>query len=203
MIRSTPITIPCMSNDYVLLEMPYKEDRPIKSGEELKIFSYQLLEIMLFLHGNEIYYCDFKCGNLRWNGNLTLIDFNCLMLYQNATDYPTKSCVGTKGYMAPEVVDRELFSDIRADIWSIGIVIAHEWLQLYRGIHAADSILSWNCDKITSDLWRFMDAPEDIDDLLKRMLQKDPNLRVISNKLLEHPYFIPKLPRNVRRKKIS
>ena len=193
LLNSVPITIPNMSNDYVLLEMSYKINQQIKSGEELKIFSRQLIEIMLFLHDNGVYYRDFKPGNIRWDGNnLTLIDFNCSMLYKDAADYPTRSCVGTKGFMAPEVLDREKFSDIRADIWNIGILIGYEWLQLYRGICAAESILTCSCENIISEFQSILDAPILVD-LLTKMLQKDPNLRINAKKLLEHPYFIPKV----------
>ena len=191
LINSTPITIPNMSNDYVLLEMPYKENRAIQSAEELKLFFRQLIETMLFLHDHSIYYRDFKIGNVRWDGSyLTLIDFNCSMLFKDSKDYPSNLCVGTKGYIAPEVLDKKKLSDIRADVWSIGVMIAYEWLRLYRGVYAADSILNNGCENVFRDL-STSKAPPDLVDLLSKMLQIDPDLRIKGKDIIEHHYFIP------------
>jgi serine/threonine protein kinase len=187
---------------FVLLEMPFKEDRPVGSDEELKDFSRQLVEVIVFLHQQGIYYRDVKRSNIRWDGkHLVLIDFSCSMNYQDASNYPSKAVVGTRGYMAPEVLDKSKPSDIRADIWSIGVVLAYEWVRIHFGIAAAGGVFCSTVEELKNDLTRDLCSPKDFTDLIFKLMDPDPTKRLSEHLILQHPYFTSSIfPHKLRSK---
>ncbi len=91
-------------------------------------YTKQLLEGLQFLHSNSIIHRDIKPSNLLWDGTiLIIIDFDlaCWNHKQGHTQ-----CVGTDGYVAPEVLcfHRDVAERVnyfqQIDLYSVGCVFA-------------------------------------------------------------------------------
>ncbi|KAF8804870.1 kinase-like protein, partial [Phlegmacium glaucopus] len=81
----------------------------------------QLFEAVKFMHDHNVAHMDLKPSNIlipSEYGRLNIVDFGVSVRVRNATEL-RRGCVGTEGYMAPEV-GRTKFSPIRADLWSTG-----------------------------------------------------------------------------------
>lgn len=92
--------------------------------KELKILEYleQLLEAFRVLTANNIMHRDLKPSNIMvHNGKLKLGDFGFCKSLENQRDL-AQTMLGSPIYMAPEVLRGEIYT-IKADIWSLGVVI--------------------------------------------------------------------------------
>ena len=177
------------SQEFILLEFPYIENRSIETEEELRKFFYQLVDTMNFLHNQGIFYRDFKRDNILWDGQqLTLIDFNCSMFYKSNADYPSKENVGTKGYKAPEVEDSNKTSDIRADIYSIGKLLVYEWVKL-QGCASANGIFDTPYEELLGDLKLIFMAPHDVYSLAASLIHPDPSKRLSGQNILQQSFL--------------
>jgi serine/threonine protein kinase len=84
----------------------------------------QLFEAVEFMHNHSVAHLDLKPANIlvpKTYGWLTIIDFGSSVRLSHKKQL-LQGCVGTQGYMAPEVGHRK-FSPIRADLWSVGQVV--------------------------------------------------------------------------------
>jgi p21-activated kinase 1 len=87
----------------------------------------ELLEALVFLHVGKKVHRDVKSDNVLFNmqGQVKLADFvHCAQLTESK---PMRNAVvGTPYWMAPEVIRGDMY-DMRADVWSLGIVV-HEMI---------------------------------------------------------------------------
>ncbi len=100
------------------------------NSKKIHLFMTQLLNGIHFLHLHSIIHRDIKPSNLLWNDStqkLTIIDFD-LATWNHTTGHCV--CVGTNGYIAPEVLAFSRDVIIRSkyfqsiDLYSIGCVFA-------------------------------------------------------------------------------
>lgn len=146
----------------------------------------QLVIAIDFLHKHNIIHRDLKCENIMIdkNKNIRLIDlsFSC----QNI-DLHSTIC-GSPGYIAPEMINNDLYTD-SIDIWSLGIIIyaiTYGKLPFYH-----QNIVTLNC-LITSiePFYPNVDGiSQNLIDLIKRMLTKDPQKRIQIEEIKNHPFF--------------
>ncbi|MBE5927096.1 MAG: serine/threonine protein kinase [Lachnospiraceae bacterium] len=123
--------------DNFLIVMDYIEGNPLSQKieeygaqpQELVIkWAKQLCDVLGYLHTRTpaIIYRDMKPANvmLRPDGNITLIDFGTAREYkeQNVAD---TTCLGTKGYAAPEQFGGKGQTDARTDIYCLGVTLYH------------------------------------------------------------------------------
>ena len=123
--------------DNFLIVMDYIEGNPLSQKieeygaqpQELVIkWAKQLCDVLGYLHTRTpaIIYRDMKPANvmLRPDGNITLIDFGTAREYkeQNVAD---TTCLGTKGYAAPEQFGGRGQTDARTDIYCLGVTLYH------------------------------------------------------------------------------
>ncbi|EQL03610.1 Serine/threonine-protein kinase domain protein [Ophiocordyceps sinensis CO18] len=88
---------------------------------ELKAMSRQTLDALSYLHAKGITHRDLKLDNIivqtRQPMHIKLIDFNV-----SSDLAQMKTYVGTRRYLAPEILEHARLYDSKADIWSLGIM---------------------------------------------------------------------------------
>lgn len=123
--------------DNFLIVMDYIEGNPLSEKlkeygaqpQELVIeWAKQLCDVLGYLHTRTpaIIYRDMKPANimLKPDGNLTLIDFGTAREYKEYNIADT-TCLGTRGYAAPEQFGGKGQTDERTDIYCLGATLYH------------------------------------------------------------------------------
>ena len=178
---------------YVVMEYCFNGDlfdyiktaSPLPEGECLKIFE-QTLQALSYLHHKKIAHRDIKPENilLDISMNVKLCDFGlCHTVDKNLL----KTACGSPIYSSPEIITNKDYDGTKSDIWSLGIVFyimvtgRLPWSftsnkQLYQQIENAQIPYPQG-------------MPLTYLNILKGMLQKDPNMRLSADELLK---MVPK-----------
>ncbi|KAJ6999502.1 calcium-dependent protein kinase 2-like isoform X1 [Populus alba x Populus x berolinensis] len=119
--------------------------------------------------------------------SLKATDFGLSVFIEEGKVY--HDIVGSAYYVAPEVLRRSYGKEI--DIWSAGVIlyillsgVPPFWAENERGIF--DAILQGDID-FESQPWPSI--TNSAKDLVRRMLTQDPNKRITSAQVLEHPWI--------------
>ncbi|CAD8105046.1 unnamed protein product [Paramecium primaurelia] len=137
-----------------------------------------------YLHNfANIAHMDIKPENLLLNQELRLkiADFG---VSQIMDDDLVKSKIGTSAYQPPEVFTEDQVRGKPIDVWAAG-------LTLYQLVYNEHPFISLKQDQLKNNIltqnikWR---ETSDLTDLLKRMLDKNPNNRITTQQVLEHPW---------------
>lgn len=120
-----------------LIVMDYIEGIPLNRAlaeygaqkqEDVIQWGIQLCEVLIYLHSRTpaIIYRDMKPSNimLKPDGNVVLIDFGTAREFKESNNSDT-TCLGTKGYAAPEQFGGKGQTDVRTDIYSLGTTLYH------------------------------------------------------------------------------
>jgi serine/threonine protein kinase len=151
---------------------------PLPFDEAIDIF-LQVSRGLAVAHEKDIVHRDIKPGNIliAEKGEVKIVDFGLAKL---AGDELTKtfSTKGTIAYMAPETI-RGLAADQRTDIWSLGVLLFEMLtghLPFEEEYHESMmyAIVNKEPDSISNYI---KDAPERLKEILKRLLQKNPDDR--------------------------
>ena len=184
-----------------------KKRRKLKEIE-VQYYIYQLIQALIHLQERNIIHRDLKLQNIFLTEKLELKlgDFGLARKLM----YPEAKCnkkVGTRYYMAPEVVEQKSYT-LKADIWPIGVIM----YQLLLGelpFKGVEGVLE---EKIKNVNYKFPDdaiISNAAKDLIKQILVYDPEQRPSLYQILEHDFFkigdsIPeKLPKCFKEKSPS
>ena len=124
-------------DDTFLIVMDYIEGKPLndilrrngaQSQEDVIEWSKQLCDVLGYLHSRKppIVYRDMKPANimLKPDGTVTLIDFGTAREFKSGNVADT-TCLGTRGYAAPEQFGGQGQTDGRTDIYCLGATMYH------------------------------------------------------------------------------
>ena len=104
------------------------KERGVQSQDNVIEWAKQLCEVLIYLHSRTpaIIYRDMKPSNimLKPDGTITLIDFGTAREFKAKNDADT-TCLGTRGYAAPEQFGGQGQTDERTDIYSLGATLYH------------------------------------------------------------------------------
>jgi serine/threonine protein kinase len=160
-----------------------------KLSEKVAKFIFrQIIEALQYIHSNNIIHRDIKLDNILidLNNTIKLCDFGVSkQIKENEVIYD--QC-GTPAYIAPEILRNEGFQGYAADVWSAGIVLyamvqgrvpffTKEVQDLYVMITKSPYTPLQNC------------TPE-LEDLISKLLNKDPKKRISTEEVLNHPWMI-------------
>ena len=166
--------------DYIL-----KRTR-LNEFEALKIFQ-QLINVLLYLHSQNIVHRDVKIDNmlLDRNNNLKLVDFGLSTKYYD-NELLTQPC-GTVVYAAPEVLVGHQYHGMLADVWSSGIALFGMLCGFLPFCDQNDEINKQNILNGKIYLPNFL-SPS-VKDLLMHMLDVNPMNRYTLQEIRDHQWF--------------
>lgn len=126
------------TDDSFLIVMDYIEGKSLQSvlknggaqpQEQVIKWGIQLCDVLGYLHSRTpaIIYRDMKPANvmLKPSGDITLIDFGTAREFKNRAMVEDTTCLGTRGYAAPEQFGGRGQTDARTDIYCLGATLYH------------------------------------------------------------------------------
>ena len=184
-----------MVNDGELFN--YILNRPCFKDYEVRPLMQQLFSCAVYLHDHAIIHSDIKPENILYNkqsGQIKLIDFGLSKIF-----LPNKKIEvvdGTISYVAPEALKLNMYCT-ESDIWSIGVVM---YLLVYGRLpfdplpseELIDDCNSLIIKNILEKELVFNNETKSIsaNNLLKKLLEKNPKNRLSGKHALADPFFI-------------
>ena len=184
------------SENYMLIIMEYISggnlQNFVKKRRKLcektaKILFRQIIQGIKYIHSRGIVHRDIKLENilLDLNNIIKICDFGVGKLIKPNTIL--KDQCGTPVYMAPEIIKGEGYRGFPVDIWSAGVAL---YIML-------SGNLPFNKDKehnleysiLHKNIKEIPDVSDEANNLLKNILEKDPNKRFTENQILEHSWM--------------
>lgn len=92
----------------------------------LRVYAKQLLTAVHYMHTMGIVHRDLKCENilLDKNFNLKIADFGLACKLQGRKDSGfSNEHVGTRSYMAPELIMRGMYQPYMVDLYAVGVIL--------------------------------------------------------------------------------
>ena len=170
------------TDDSFLIVMDYIEGKSLQSvlrhggaqpQEQVVEWGKQLCDVLSYLHTRQppIIYRDMKPANvmLKPDGNITLIDFGTAREFKNRAMVEDTTCLGTRGYAAPEQFGGQGQTDARTDIYCLGATLYH----LLTGHSPADP--PYEIKPLS--YWDAGYAGTGMEKLIAKCCQQDPNAR--------------------------
>ena len=153
---------------------------PISRTPDAIAYAIQIGEALREAHSNGIVHRDIKADNIMINAKdqVKILDFGLAKLKGSLKLTKTSSTLGTLAYMAPEQIQGGEV-DARSDIFSFGVVL-HEMLtgtRPFRGDHEAAMMYSILNEEPESLVTRIPDASPELQHILNRALEKNPDDR--------------------------
>ncbi len=196
-------------DDSFLIVMDYIEGKSLKdvlknSGsqpeEDVVKWGIQLCDVLGYLHSRQpaIIYRDMKPANvmLRPNGNITLIDFGTAREFKNRAMVEDTTCLGTRGYAAPEQFGGRGQTDPRTDIYCLGATLYH----LITGRSPAEP--PYEIKPLS--YWIPSYAESGLEMIVNKCCQQDPNQRYQSCAELRYDLeHVKELDGDVRRRRFQ
>ena len=172
-------------------DLSYQIQIGLFEEDEAKFYIAELILAIEYLHKRDIIYRDLKPENILIDedGHFKLADFG--LAKENVTDNtPTKTFCGSLQYLTPEMLAKE-GSTKSSDIYGIGVIL-FEMISGAPPFYNDDRDLMYR--NISENKLMFPEFfSEELKDLLKKMLDKDPKKRIgIGNDkqdLKKHPFF--------------
>jgi len=146
-----------------------------------------------YLHNHDIIHRDLKPENILMgaDGHLLLTDFGLSKADVSSNDgeegTPALSMVGTKEYVAPEVVQRKPYGKA-VDWWAVGIL----FYELLLGHTPFDSKPGHIFDHIVKEPIRFQEGisvPAEAKELIMGLLNRNPEQRLSAPGIKSHAFF--------------
>ena len=157
----------------------------LPESEAVRIFR-QMIAGLSYCHRFAICHRDLKPENILMdrNRNIKIVDFGMAAL-QPANKWLNTSC-GSPHYASPEVIRAQNYRGDRADVWSCGVIL----YAMLTGTLPFDSTGDWRevIDAVLAGDYTFPKGlSQEAEDLIARMLQKEPRLRIPIKHMWQHP----------------
>ena len=169
----------------------YVVEKGTLSEEEASVLVRKITSAVAHMHERDIIHRDLKPENLLLTSKgpkaeVKLIDFGLAKVMQEDT---ARSFLGTRGYLAPEMLQRSAYNK-SIDVWALGIIV----FVLLCGClpFDDDSAKVSEQDAKKKFALRFprwaMNISNSAKDLLQKLLDIDPKTRLTAQQALAHPW---------------
>ncbi|XP_063081663.1 calcium/calmodulin-dependent protein kinase kinase 2 isoform X4 [Cavia porcellus] len=152
------------------------------SEDQARFYFQDLIKGIEYLHFQKIIHRDIKPSNLLVgdDGHIKIADFGVSNEFKGS-DALLSNTVGTPAFMAPESLSetRKIFSGKALDVWAMGVTL---YCFVFGQCPFMDERIMCLHSKIKSQALEFPDQPdiaEDLKDLITRMLDKNPESRIV------------------------
>ena len=208
-----------------------KDRKKYLSEKKVKLWMYQILKALDFMHRNGIFHRDIKPENILLNnGGVKLADLgSCKGMYSKA---PFTEYISTRWYRAPECLLTDGYYNYKMDIWGLGCVYFEilTLIPLFPGDDEIDEVKKINqilgspnndlyqklisksthCQGITFEYEKGTGIDKFLPhvsnkciDIIKKMLIYDPEKRYTAKQCLNHEYFRDLLSEDLKFSKLS
>ncbi|XP_036907957.1 calcium/calmodulin-dependent protein kinase kinase 2 isoform X2 [Sturnira hondurensis] len=166
-------------NQGPVMEVP--TPKPL-SEDQARFYFQDLIKGIEYLHYQKIIHRDIKPSNLLVgeDGHIKIADFGVSNEFKGS-DALLSNTVGTPAFMAPESLSetRKIFSGKALDVWAMGVTL---YCFVFGQCPFMDERIMCLHSKIKSQALEFPEQPdiaEDLKDLITRMLDKNPESRIV------------------------
>ena len=156
--------------------------------DEASYFYFQLINGLENIHHHGICHRDLKFGNLLINSSdiLKIIDFGLSNYYDNINLLSSRC--GSSLYASPELISNKKYNGFTSDIWSSGIIL-YGMLCGYLPFDGKNPKVLY--EKITKGKLIFPhDLSNDAMDIIRKLLDTNPNTRITIPKIKKHPFYL-------------
>ena len=170
-----------------LIEKIIKQKR-FKEEEALNIFS-QLVDALYYMHQNEICHRDIRTEKIVFDANNKpkLVGFSYSAFYDKGKKI--KDNYGSLCYACPEIIQNEYYNPELADVWSLGVVL---YVMICGYLPFSEEDDEVNKELIINGEVEYPpELSNKVKDLLKHMLDVNPNKRYNFQRIIKHPWFKP------------
>lgn len=147
-----------------------------------------MIEGLGYIHSKNIIHRDIKLDNilLDGKGNVKIADFGVSKVVQKNEVMREHS--GTPAYIAPEIIKDKGYKGFKADLWSAGVVL---FALLYGTVPFKANNMKDLHQQIMMAKYNFKDTEvtEEAKDLIKGLLNPDPQARLGVSQVLKHPWM--------------
>ena len=203
--------------DYCSCGELYNQIKHQYTENQLAVLFYQLFSGLCYLHANNIVHRDLKLENIliseierdkETNKNLFLIkiiDFGTAKIFEK--NKSEKAVVGSSYYIAPEVLQKHY--NEKCDTWSAGVILYMLIVGRapFDGKDDDEIIENISKGEFNSKHRKLVSASNEVQDLVKKLLEVDPVRRLSAAQALKHPWFTKfkakSLYNNIEKEKIE
>ena len=156
--------------------------------ETLRIF-FQLLDALIYMHQMNICHRNLRAEHILFdkNNRPKIVGFGYSSFYES--NKTIEGAYGSLCYACPEIIDETPYNPELADVWSLGVIL---YVLICGYLPFSDEDDNKNKILISSGK---IDFPKEISnklkDLLRHMLDQNPNKRYTFDKVLKHPWIKP------------
>jgi len=129
------------------------------------------------------------------NDTLKIVDFGVSFMMNNGCD-ESKITLGSAFYLAPEICKGQIYRGRKADLWAAGVTFYKMMMNKHpfegtsiSGVYKAITSEEYGLHIISRPRYP-KELAEDVKNLLKRMLEKDENKRILLSEIKVKKYII-------------
>ena len=179
------ITEYCQGKD--LIEKIIRKKR--FSEEEALLIFFQLLDAFTYMHKMNICHRNVRTEHILFdkNNRPKIVGFGYSSFYEK--NKKIEGAFGSLCYACPEIIDEQPYNPELADVWSLGVIL---YVLICGYLPFSDEDDNKNKILISEGKIEFpKEISNKLKDLLRHMLDKDPNKRYNFQKVVKHPWIKP------------